>query len=370
MQLGATGEWASPICEDSHSVSKQVVDWKIVGGSFAEFLGKVAPAWLNLVTLGFASPIATTLEEGVKPIKAQKASFTLEHVFIQFTNAIEQIAKKRPTVFVIEDLHWADKSSLELLFHLMRNLEDCSLLIVVTYRTVEAMQSGEYASDFQTIRANLIKDSNTVQEIVLTRGLDVREYLQQRYNSLILAEEIIKRIQEETEGHAIYVAELFNLWEQTGEIVFDGTSWQLADGEINIKLPPNFREVLQQRIKNLNDQLQEIITRASVEGDDFIVQTIAKLLEIEEYKMFDEFEALEKNYHLISQKGSEEISQVIFDFYHFVHRFIQQHIYEELSGGKRRILHRQLGMCLEKLCVDRNQGSCSTCEAFLRRWFN
>lgn len=351
--LERQGNGLVPFATILDNINKQIVDWKVVSGSFADFIGKVAPAWLDLVTFGFASPTATTLVEGVKLLKSKKVNFTLDHVFIQFTNAVSQIAKQRLTVLIIEDLHWADKSSLELLFHVVRNLQDCSLLILATYRTEEAMQSSEYSADFRMIRANLIKDSNLVQEIQLTSGLDIKIYLQQRYKSLFLTDNLIARIQQETEGHAIYVAELFNLWEQTGVVIFDGSSWQLAVSDITIDLPPGFREVLQQRISNLNEQLREIITRASIEGDDFTIQTIAKLLEIEEYKMFDEIEILEKSYHLVSQKGSEKISRLIFDFYHFAHRFIQQHIYNGLSAGKRRLLHRQLGLCLEELCVDR-----------------
>ncbi len=327
---------------------------KLIGGPVWEFVKDVAPAWLNLVTLNFADPIFATVEAGIK--LASQSKFAEENVFTQFTNAIERLAERKPIVVFIDDLHWADESSLRLLFHLQRNLSGGPVLFLCTYRPQIASGAGANTQIFNEIRANLIRAG--ASEIELQKGIDVQRYVAQRYPRNTFDGAIIERIQTATGGHPLFIDQLFDLWESTGLICsspgFEQEPvWRLAcDEDVQISIPPALTEVLGQRIRLLENSLRDLVTYASVEREDFAVQVVAKVRQLDELAVFDDLEALEHDHRLIQEGEPHSPHAKDLDYYHFGQRFIREYVYNQLPAGKRRILHRQVGECLESLCAE------------------
>jgi predicted ATPase len=319
-----------------------------------DFVIAVAPAWLDLVTGGIAGAVVKTVEEVRKQFKPH--SFSQESVFAQFTNAITLLSEKQPVVIFIDDLHWADESSLRLLFHLANHLENRAVLLIGTYRPVEAMETGQHATLFRDIRANLIRLG--AQEIELREGLDVARYIAGRYPVNNFSPGLAARIQRQTGGHALFVNQLFTWWEETGKIAPRATPagktlWvQAQETETALPIPQEVGEVLEERIRQMGDQLRKILMRASVEGEDFTVQTIRGLLELDEVQIYDDINALERNYRMIKEQGTETMGPAVLDFYRFVHRFFREHVYNQLPPGLRRALHRQVGEYMEQLFSD------------------
>jgi predicted ATPase len=259
----------------------------------------------------------------------------------------------------IDDLHWADASSLGLLFHLARYLQDRAVLFVCTYRPVAAMETGPNAALFRDIRANLIRYGAI--ELEIRQGIDVAKYVAQRYPLNTFSPDFIANIQEQTEGHPLFVSQLFSLWQETGMITPASTSdgrpmWGLArNAEVHPAIPQTVGVVLEERIRLMEDELREILVCASVEGEDFTAQVITHLRRLDEYRTYDDLETLEHRYRLILELGPKDVDSTVLDFYRFVHRFFREYIYNRLSSGKRRILHRQVGECLEALYSNRQR---------------
>jgi tetratricopeptide (TPR) repeat protein len=327
---------------------------RLIAGSVWEFVKEVAPAWLNLVTIGLAEPVFTTVEAGVK--MATQSKFPEENVFAQFTNAIAQLAERRPIIVFIDDLHWADESSLRLLFHLQRNLTSGAMLFLCTYRPLITSGTGANTQIFNEIRANLIRSG--ASEIELRAEIDVRSYVAQRYPQNAFDADFIERIQKATEGHPLFIDQLFDLWESTGVLCSSPGPdhrpfWSVACGEnVQIDIPPALTEVLGQRIRILENGLRDILTYAAVEGEDFAAQVVAKVRQLDELKVFDDLEALEHDYHLIQEEELRPVRVKDLDYYRFGQRFIREYVYNQLPAGKRRIIHRQVGECLESLYAD------------------
>jgi eukaryotic-like serine/threonine-protein kinase len=95
-------------------------------GDLYKFAKDVAPAWLDIVTAWIAGATVKTIEATRNLLV--KNTFSQENVFVQFTNAISRLAEKYPVIAFIDDLHWADASSLGLVFHLVRNLHNRKIL--------------------------------------------------------------------------------------------------------------------------------------------------------------------------------------------------------------------------------------------------
>lgn len=383
---------------------EESIQHHIIVGNAAELVKETAPAWLDILSLGSANKTLTvevktsksdeadsndTSNEGspadrsggvdikakavhvdgdvvgrdkivnkINVFQGDRISYTQGQIFVQFANLLRRIAEHQLVVAFVDDLQWADTSSLQLLFHLVRNLEDRAVLIIVAYRPVQAMAVGPNAALFREIQAELVRYGT--KEIELRQGIAVAEYVSQRYPQNSLPAELIQRLQVQTEGHALFVNQLFSLWEDTGVIAAvagpDGSpTWKLMrDSDVStIAIPPAIGAVLDERISLMEDELREILTCASVEGEDFTAQVVTRLRQLDEIKGFDDLEIIERRYRLVLRQGTQQVAAVILDLYRFAHRFFRERIYQNLSSGKRRILHRQVGEHLEALYNDR-----------------
>ena len=331
-------------------------NWKLIGDKVLDFTKKVAPAWLDIVTGGIASAVTTTVEESVK---LGRSKFSQNNVFVQFNNALLQLTDKGIFILFIDDLHWADESSLRLLFHVGHYLKDRAVVFVCTYRPVEGLETGTNSSLFREIRANLIRLG--ASEIVLRKGIDVDQYVNNRYVFHDFSTELISYIRNHTGGHPLFVSQLFSWWEDQGLIVSETndageTKWRfLKSDDYSFAIPHTASAVLEERIRLMSEQLRDILIRASIQGNEFVAQVIANVLKLDEYQLFSDLGIIEEAYKLIIESGTQESGGTIFDLYCFAHRFFREHIYGRLSTGQRRILHRQVAYCLEEIYSDNLQ---------------
>lgn len=344
-----------PFSQVLRGLAEHTGQLRLSGGVAWDFVKEVAPAWINLLTMGAAEPIAKTVEAGSKLLSQHK--YGEDSVFTQFTNAITQLAKDRPVVIFIDDLHWADESSLRLLFHLQRNLDGGAVLFLCTYRAQIVAGASANVQVFNEVRANLIRSGAT--EIELNRGIHVPDYIAKRYPQNTFGAELVERIQAATEGHPLFVDQLFDLWESTGVICSSPSSadqqpvWQVAYGaEVAINIPPALSEVLGLRLHIMEESLRNSLVYAAVEGPEFAAQVVARLRQLDELTVFDDLEALERDYHLIQEQAPRTMGAHDLDYYRFGQRFIREYVYRQLPSGKRRILHRQVGESLESLCAE------------------
>jgi predicted ATPase len=183
----------------------------------------------------------------------------------------------------------------------------------------------------------------------------------QRYPLNAFPSDLINRVQELTGGHALFASQVFSLWEDKGTIAasptFNGLSeWRVVDNaDVKFVIPQTLGEVLAERIRSMSDELREVLVYASVEGEDFTVQTIARLRQLSELKACDSLELLDHHYYLVQEDRTKQIGPNVFDFYRFAHRFFREHVYSQLAAGKKRVLHKQVAECLEALYTNRSE---------------
>lgn len=326
-------------------------------GSAVRFLEETAPAWLNIVAMETLGESPWKNEPDTRIFGQSR--FGQEHIFIQYVNALSKMTTQRPAVAIIDDLHWADTTSLKLLFHVARNLQDAPLLLICAYRPYEALNYGPNKSLFGEVRANLIRHGATLIELV--EGIKVSEYVASRYPTNTFPTRVIQEVQEKTGGHALFVSELFSLWQQKGTVKETKEDsgcliWKLStEGDLSWVIPPTLGEVLAERWCRIEEEFRKILSCASVEGEEFTAQVVASLIDAGELTTYESLEVLEQSYRLIKQKTSIEIDSGILDLFRFSHRFIREYIYSQLSIPHRRLLHRQVGECLEKLYADHRE---------------
>lgn len=325
----------------------------VITSNWMDFVKNIAPAWISVVPV-IGNAVAAGVQTAIEWQKVSgHSSYRQENVFVQFTNALLKLAEKQPIIVFLDDLQWADVSSLELLVYLARQVKERAILFLCAYRP-EAKEISRNADHFNTFRVKILRPE-TGSELKMHEGINVAAYLFQRYLRHDLTANVIADIQTTTDGHPLFVSQLFSLWEETGVIVktTDANAqpiWKLsADDKAHLTIPDNMQVVLEQRLRLMGDELRKIATSASVEGEEFSAQVVAQLAKFEESDVYDPLEILEHRYWLIQEDETKELGETILDMYRFTHRFFRDYIYSKLDAGKRRNLHRAVGDCLEML---------------------
>jgi class 3 adenylate cyclase/Cdc6-like AAA superfamily ATPase len=253
------------------------------------------------------------------------AQFRLFDAYAQYLRAI---AVQAPLIIALDDLHWADKPTLQMLQHIARELSRMRVLVVANYRDTDITRQSALSETL----ASLNRESG-FDRIVL-RGLsrdEVAAYIKARAN-VEPRREVLDRIFEETEGNAFFLSEVVNLMAQEGSL----TKTSISD----IAIPDGVREALGRRLNRLTEETNELLQVAAIIGRDFTYDTLTLLGDRDDdalLKMIEE--ALEA-------RVIEETEQA--GRYRFTHAQMQETLLAELSTTRRVRLHGQVGEALEK----------------------
>jgi predicted ATPase len=302
-------------------------------------------------------------EEGIK----HRADLNQTGVFDQYTEAILGIAAVAPMVLILDDLHWADDASLALFFHLARRISGRPVLLLATYDphdVAHGRQGKEHPlkgllNQLRRFGARTISLDWDGKGSTESRARDfIRQYLNARYSPNVFPDRFTDLLLARTRGNALFVIELLKNAEERDEIkVVDGTWKILVRREISggrepelPALPDRIDAVIEERIGRLTKDLKDILTAASVEGDHFTAQVMARVGQVDEDRLLEFLEGLDTVHGLVQEKGERSLGRdQILSFFGFQHPLVQEHFYRHLSETQRRLLHRKVGRCLEEL---------------------
>ncbi len=255
----------------------------------------------------------------------QAALFELTGAFVAAA------AARRPLMLVLEDLHWADLATLDLLRHLSHNLAGRSILLVATYRDDEVTRSHPLF----TLLPVLAREASA-QPITLRR-LDeraLREIVTTHYR---LAEpdaaRLVAHVQHLAEGNPFFAGELLRALAEAGALARDGGRWRLGDlGQAQV--PVLVRQVIERRLAHLGDDARRRLEVAAVIGHDVPVDLWVEASGESDTLLAETLErAVEAR--LIDDLGGER--------FRFSHALIRQTLYEGLVSLRRRGWHRKVG---------------------------
>ncbi|MGD2159328.1 MAG: tetratricopeptide repeat protein, partial [Anaerolineales bacterium] len=154
--------------------------------------------------------------------------------------------------------------------------------------------------------------------------------------------------------HALFTIELLRTMQERGDLVQDDAGRWVQGPSLNWEaLPARVEAVIAERIGRLEADLRELLSVASVEGEDFTAQVVARVQEIKERHLLRELsQELEKRHRLIREQGELQVDGHLLSRYRFVHQLYQRYLYNDLSSGERRLLHREIAKVLEELFGD------------------
>ena len=247
-----------------------------------------------------------------------------------------------PVVLLLDDLHWSDRQSVQLLRHVVAADARLRLLVIGTFRESDVDSTHPLA---ETLAA-LHRESG-VERIAL-RGLgddELLELLETTAGHRMTEDGVALRnaLMAETEGNPFFVGEMLRHLAETRAIYQNDEGRWVASPDLRTSgLPVSIREVVGRRIARLGDDSQRVLTLAAVIGRDFDTELLSRVAELDEDAVID----------LCDQAVTAAVLTESDGRYSFAHALIEHTLYDSLSTNRRARSHQRVADALEELYGD------------------
>lgn len=264
-----------------------------------------------------------------------------EKVMFDVLDWLREVSDRSPLVLVLEDLHWADTATVQMLHFMSRNIGRHRVLLVGTFRP-EEMGSEEAPHPLVEVLHDMRREGRCTD-------IDLRLLGEGEVESLINAlisgrshHSFVDLVMKETEGNPLFVIETVNLLLQTKELGKEEGFWN-AKGLQRADVPNTVREVVLRRVERLSKPRRRLLECASVVGLNFDVDTLADVLGHSRLEVIEALEDLESPHSLVRAMEGETFT--------FSHEAVLRAVYEGISEIKRKELHRMMATRLEGKAV-------------------
>jgi serine/threonine protein kinase/tetratricopeptide (TPR) repeat protein len=314
----------------------------MLGGLGRERLATImrtyAPTWCSQLPAVFASTGA------LEKLQQETIGATKERMMREMGDALGMFANTSPIVLLLEDLHWADPSSVDLLRHLCQRIGSQRLLIAGTFRPEDIERSNHPLKGY---RAEM-RTHNLCEEIALDSlsREHIANYLNATFAPNDFPPELASLIHDKTEGHPLFATNLLHYLQERGDIARKNEHWSLTRplSEMELEAPESVRSMIGRKIDALAEEERRALQYASIEGAEFLSTILAGLLGVDEVDLEERMAKLEKTHRLITTKGEEELPDgSLATRYRFAHALYQNFLYQDLVNKRRVMLHRQAG---------------------------
>ncbi|WP_069801636.1 DUF6788 family protein [Thermogemmatispora onikobensis] len=286
------------------------------------------------------------LQPGVAPLTLPVEQERL-HLWEATHSLLSALSRRTPLLLVLDDLHWADESSLELLTYLARHLREQPILLLGTCRDMELLPT-------HTLRT-LINDLQR-EQVLLTLPIQPLTAAQIAQLVAHLPTRLVHSIQTQADGNPFFAEELARYLEREASEGGAAAAGQSAAGagESRLALPATIAAVLDRRLSKLSAACQTLLSKAAVFGAPFefshlLFMDSGQLPHPQEEHVLDLLEEALRAGLLIEEESGRQVS------YHFWHPLIESHLYQSLSVMRRIQLHRRAAEALLTLNPQREE---------------
>jgi serine/threonine protein kinase/tetratricopeptide (TPR) repeat protein len=297
-----------------------------------------APTWCTQFPAVFTSTGAAD--------KSQQDTIgaTKERMMREMGDALGAFANVTPIVLLLEDLHWADPSSVDLLHHLCHRIGTQRLLLAATFRPEDLERSNHPLKSYKAeMQAHRLCEEIALGSLTVSH---IDEYLNVTFAPNDFPGELAAHLYQKTEGHPLFTTNLLQYLSERGDIGRVNDHWSLMRplADIDLEAPESVRGMIGRKLDTLSDEDRRTLQYASVEGDTFLSDVVAGLLDVEEVDLEERLARLEKTHRLVVTLGEEELPDgSLATQYRFAHALYQNVLYGELVSKRRVMLHRQAG---------------------------
>ena len=265
----------------------------------------------------------------------------------EMAEAAEALAEEQPVIVVLEDLHWSDAATVELLSFLARRRAPARLLVLGTYRPTDAA-----GNEHVVVTA---KDELAIHGLCVELALaplseaGVGRYVAGTLPGHQLPARLVNQLHSRTGGNPLFLVNVVQDWVTEGVVVETEGRWQLgrAAEDAARRLPRSIQSLIERQLTRLGPAEQRRLEAASVAGEEFSAAIVAAAV-TEDLENVEEWCAVMVQRHILQPRGTIQWPDgTVAGRYVFAHALHQEVLYDRIAAGRRAELHRRIGRRLE-----------------------
>ncbi len=264
---------------------------------------------------------------------------------------LEALAARRPLLVVLEDVHWSDRPTLDLVAALARRTAAARLMCVLTYRPVDAVARDHPVG--AVARALRLHRHATLLALAPFTTAEVRTYLERRLAGSAVVGALAGLTEEHAAGNPLFVDALVTHLIDRGWLRDENGGWRLTvdPAAHQMEWPEDLRGAIEAQLATLPPAVREVLEAASVEGAEFSVACTAAGLERPTEEVEDLLHEVAVRWDLVSRAAAADDRDGA--RYRFKHALYRRGAYAGIPPARRRRLHQRIGESLEAVVGDR-----------------
>jgi class 3 adenylate cyclase/tetratricopeptide (TPR) repeat protein len=255
---------------------------------------------------------------------------------------MEKASRRKPLVIIIEDLHWADLTTIRFLESIFRLAENNPVVFMNVFRP-------DYEETSQRLLRTIHSRYSRVQTEIVLGPLDENESERLIHNLLkmsalpVVVRELIKK---RAEGNPFFIEEVARSFIDDGVVEIKDGAFRVTDKINSVVIPETIHELLMARIDKLNEDTKSLLKIASVIGRNFFYKILVKVADaIPEIDV--KLDTLKESQLIRERKSQEEVE------YLFKHALVQEVTYQSILPKKRKELHLKIANAIESVFSER-----------------
>jgi tetratricopeptide (TPR) repeat protein len=261
-------------------------------------------------------------------IGLSETPFPVPEVFWAARRFLEDLGRKRPVLLVVDDIHWAEATFLELIGHLVESVEESPVVVLCSSRHELLDAHPDWAVGERMVRVVLQPLTDA----------DAGRVVEGLLGGTGIADEVRARIVQSAAGNPLFVEQLLSMLIDEGALRREAGEWVQAGDLTSLRVPPTIEALLAARLDLLDADGRQVIEPASVVGQNFAQAAVAALVpERLVSEVPDQLEVLARR-QLVQPNPSHDSDEVA---YRFQHLLVRDAAYGGLLKRSRAELHER-----------------------------
>ncbi|MBA2117853.1 serine/threonine-protein kinase [Bremerella alba] len=307
----------------------------------AETMKSTAPNWYEQIV-----PLASN-DSSLTITLAETKAVSQERLKREFFSYLRELSKRAPLILFIDDLHWADTATIDLLAYLGSRCSEFRVLVVLTYRQSELILANH---PWEKVKLDL-QARRICREICLEflSEDDLARYLDLEFPEHQFPKAFTAFVHDRTEGSPLFMVDLLRYLRDQGGLSKQGGTWRISKSiqELGHDLPESVRGMIQRKIDHLSEGDLQLLVAASVQGYEFDSAVVANVLVRDTVEVEERLDELEQVYAFIQlQREQTFADQTITLRYRFVHVLYQNMLEASLRPTRRAALSAAVAKAL------------------------
>src|SRR5262249_2760978 len=297
-------------------------------------LRRYAPTWLMQMP-GHLGPADR------EALQREVLGATRGRMVREFCELIEALAEETPLVLVLEDLHWSDYATIDVLSLVARRQSRSRLFVLGSYRPFDA---ARHTHPLAQVRHELgLHGMCSELRLDALSSAEVARFLGLRLDGPAAADELAQIVYHSSEGHALFLVNLVDYLAAEGRIREEDGCLRWAGTSADVAIPQSLKQLIERQIEAMQPDDVRCLEAASVAGAEFSAALVAAALDADVVAVEATCDKLARREQWLKLSGVAEWPDgTVAGSYSFLHALYIEVLYQRLAPAQRARYHRNI----------------------------